>query len=105
MHVQKINKEDLNGVLTVIGQVTSNDVKIDEDGNNEVALRLKYSRTTIFLFESTPLMVKRLQKYQKGDVIQISGHFINEWFPGQRKSSLPIITKVISAKKLGLLKT
>ena len=101
----KINKEDLKGTLTVVGKVISNDGKINEDGNNEVALRIKYSRTTIFIFESTPAMVKRLQKYNIDDVVQISGHFIAEWFPGQKRSALPIITKVISAKKLGTLKS
>ena len=101
----KINKADLNGTLTVVGKVIANDLKINEDNNNEVALRVKYSRTTIFVFESSPTMVKRLQKYKVDDVIQISGIFIAEWFPGQRRSALPIITKVISAKKLGLLKS
>jgi len=74
----KINKADLNGTLTVVGKVIANDLKINEDNNNEVALRVKYSRTTIFVFESSPTMVKRLQKYKVDDVIQISGIFIAE---------------------------
>lgn len=101
----KINKGDLNGTLTIVGSITANNVRINEDGNDEVAMRIKYSRTTIFVFESDPNFVRRLKKYKIDDVVQISGNFIAEWFPGQRKSTLPIITKVISARKLGLLKS
>lgn len=105
IRVPKINKEDFKGTLAIVGKVDKKDLKINDDGNIEVTLRVKYSRTTIFIYETAPIMVKRLQKYNEDDVVQISGEFVAEWFPKKKTPTLPVINKVISAKKLGTLKS
>ena len=98
----KITKKELGGNLTVIGKVLESSIRKNEDDMDELMLKVKYGRTTIFIFEKKPDFIEKMKKYKINDVVRVSGKFIAEWFPGQKKAALPIIKNVVRTRKLGI---
>ena len=103
MASKKITKNELYANVTIVGRIASVELRtIHKNGYEfeELKILIKWSRSSLFVFERELNVIKKMQTLKVDDVISITGVFEHAWFPGA-KSVLPTIAKVLEFKKLG----